>query len=172
MPIPLDLQGSNKVQITRTPQVAPHACCNCGFGGEQEGRYFIDFGIDIEYYGTILICTECFGEVAALVDYDSPAISLKKSDIIGVLTQENSRLREIEAKYNVIMDVVGTIDGNLVKPGFSPTVPGEVVQKKSGKPGRTNKDSAGLVDEVAELIGQSGPSDVRDDASNVQSLDL
>ena len=172
MPIPLDLQGSNKVQITRTPQVAPSQCVVCGFSGEQEGRYYIDFGIDIEFYGTILVCTDCFGEVAKLVDYDSPFISLKKSDVIEKILDENSRLKGIEAKYNAIVDTVGVIHGDDLGTPDSVINPAQIDEKRSRKSRQPNSDSANLIDEAAKLINESGHTDVLDNAGSIQSLDL
>lgn len=64
---------SGKIRIVDQPYVAPSKCVLCGIGHNEDGkRHFIDTQTDLDWYGTIYICTTCFKEVANAIGYLSP----------------------------------------------------------------------------------------------------
>ena len=114
--IDLDQQGSNKIQISEHANVAPNKCANCSFSGREPGRYFIDFGVDLEFYGTVYLCTSCFAECANIIGWISPAEADRLKERDAELTAEFDRLKEFETKYVSIASYFDDADrsgGNL-----------------------------------------------------------
>lgn len=70
---------------------SPGTCAICGF----DRRDFIDFGITAEYYGAILVCVECIGELSNVEQLDF----VRRSDYDAVTALNNSltgTIREYE----------------------------------------------------------------------------
>jgi hypothetical protein len=146
--IELDQQGSNKIQISEHANVAPNKCANCSFSGREPGRYFIDFGVDLEFYGTVYLCTSCFAECANIIGWISPAEAdrLKLRD--AELTDEITRLKEFETKY--VSDVVA--ETNVLT---SPIESGSI-----------DSDAAGLLGTPTKSTTKRGSSHVPESASD------
>jgi hypothetical protein len=165
--IDLDQQGSNKIQITEHANVAPNKCANCSFSGREPGRFFIDFGVDLEFYGTIYLCTSCFAECANIIGWISPteADRLKLRD--AELTAEFQRLKEFENKYVSIASYFDDADrsgGNL--PGFdggtnfSPVLDSQVVLSEFSESGHVDSDTARLLGTSTKSANKRRPADV------------
>jgi hypothetical protein len=84
--------------ISGNPPVLPHKCAVCGTS--EKGDYF-DFGLDLDFYGTVYLCLKnCFIEAANCIDYYSPAqhgLALERieqlRDVNNKLIDENEELR-------------------------------------------------------------------------------
>lgn len=52
-----------RVLVIDTPVAAPGVCSLCGTAGG-DGRKFIDFGKQLDWYGAVYFCETCFTEMA------------------------------------------------------------------------------------------------------------
>jgi hypothetical protein len=59
---------TSRIQILNTPVAAPGTCVICGSAGD-DNRSFIDFGLNIDYFGVIYFCTICFAEIAVACNF-------------------------------------------------------------------------------------------------------
>lgn len=167
--IDLDQQGSNKIQVTEHANVAPNKCANCSFSGREPGRYFIDFGVDLEFYGTIYLCTGCFAECANILGWISPERADKLLLRDAELTAEIERLREIEARYVHIASYFddddrsgGNIPGFDSNPDSSVAVATEDVFDSGSEPGSIDSDAARLLGTPAKSSSKRRSADISD----------
>lgn len=59
----LEMLRMSKYRIIARPDVKPAKCANCG-SSKEDGRQYIDFGLEIDWYGCVFICTLCLQDVA------------------------------------------------------------------------------------------------------------
>lgn len=52
-----------KYRIVDIPDVKPFKCVNCR-SSKKDGRRYVDFGEDVEWYGTVFICGFCLKDVS------------------------------------------------------------------------------------------------------------
>lgn len=94
------LTPNDKIQIISNPTALPGTCVLCH--GPGDGRKFLDFGLDIDFYGQVLFCDRCLTPVAEALNY-VPFDEYKKcADILqealdrGIaLENDNNRLRSL-----------------------------------------------------------------------------
>lgn len=70
--------ATDKIQITDVPMTAPAHCGCCG----AVDRPVVDFGLTIDYYGAVLICTACMHDAAIKLGY----ITREQMDANNVIT--------------------------------------------------------------------------------------
>lgn len=84
MSFPAAVQSMGRFQVLNENQlIAPGKCAGCG---GVTNRHFIDFGLELDFYGVVYLCLEtCFTEVANQIGFISPeqAESLKKQILVG-----------------------------------------------------------------------------------------
>jgi len=101
-----DVLGRFKV-ITDGALVAPGKCAVCG---TVSAKKYVDFGLDLDFYGVVYICADnCFTELANNLDYYNPAQWDNQMFIIEALRTENNQLKD---RVEALDDVVNSI-GNL-----------------------------------------------------------
>lgn len=49
---------NSRFQVTQRPVVSPGKCASCG----SVERPVVDFGLDIDFYGTVYLCVDCISE--------------------------------------------------------------------------------------------------------------
>lgn len=96
------------------PQQAPHRCANCGNGNIDK---FLDWHLDIEFYGKVVFCPLCFTEAANQLGYASPeqwerVINTLHmyAETIEDLRSENEELRNALASFNSVFARGSTTD--------------------------------------------------------------
>lgn len=62
----------SRVQVLDVPIAAPGNCSMCGSVGG-DGRKFLDYGKQLDWYGAVYFCSECIKEFASAVDYIAKA---------------------------------------------------------------------------------------------------
>ena len=152
----------------------PHRCATCASFSGDNGREFIDFGLFVEFYGSVYICTECFlGAVDSIKPrrrqmYDARVNELQA--VVMTLIKENRTLRDgIDLLRAIDHPNTDTDDGNVVptqsveagpdrlpeKPEASNPTPDRVTDvRESGEAGSS------------EQVNVEGPADVRKDDSS------
>lgn len=97
--------AGERIQILSRPLALPGCCAICGFNGTNasdltDQRIFVDFNLDVDYYGRIYWCSTCFLQGANNLGWLSvdqaeqlrAKISVLESERI-VLLEQNERLR-------------------------------------------------------------------------------
>lgn len=75
--------------VEGNPPHLPHKCSTCG----SINGTFIDFGLDLEFYGTVYLCVEqCITQLANELGFRNPAQHKISLDAIAGLRAENNRL--------------------------------------------------------------------------------
>lgn len=152
-----------RIQVVQANQTAlPHHCVVCTrYKGE-----FIDFGLDLEYFGVVYLCPECFkaiGFLAGLVSADDLEIAQKKIDHLQLVNEE------LEQKVDTYESV---LDGlNFLRSRSSFDDPAEL-----GNVAPTGEDSKGSNAVSSGIIGVgtveiSGSSESVDESGSRSLLD-
>lgn len=58
----LEMLRMTKYKILDAPYYKPAKCANCG-STKVDGRKYVDFGLEIDWYGIIYLCSLCLGDV-------------------------------------------------------------------------------------------------------------
>lgn len=59
----LEMLAMSKYVITDAPYYKPSKCANCG-STKVDGRKYVNFGLEIDWYGIVYLCTLCLNDVA------------------------------------------------------------------------------------------------------------
>lgn len=163
----LEYNHQSKFLVIMEPlQQLPHKCVACyryGSGDIAKPLGFIDFNMEIEFYGKVFICLDCVTEMANQHGYASP-------DQISVLKEHNDVLQislEAEQQKNEVLSnalagfrsVFGTSADDTATPYFPD-------EGESGGPEELpdiNPETTGTEPELTEQTDESGSTDVRDD---------
>lgn len=166
----LDQMSLGRFKVIEANQLlAPGKCAGCGGFTK---RRFVDFGLELDFYGVVYLCLEvCFTEVANKLGFLSP-----------VQTQElNAKLKSYRGHFDVLQDKLSKLEGvrDAIDSyhGGSSISDSVVESSDSGTVHQGSSDEGveaeGPVDSGSET-GQSGspesidvggPPDVRDDDS-------
>lgn len=97
--------AGNRIQVITRPLTLPGCCAICGYTGTNVGdpgdvRVFIDWQLDLEFYGRVYICSGCLLEAANSLGWLGvkqaeelrEKVASQESELI-VLREQNERLR-------------------------------------------------------------------------------
>lgn len=59
----LEMLRMSKYRILVCPDVNPAKCANCG-SSKKDGRNYIDFGLQVDWYGAVFLCGLCLHDIA------------------------------------------------------------------------------------------------------------
>jgi hypothetical protein len=95
-----------RIQVLSRPLMAPGQCSICGYAGTNVSdpsdiRVFIDWTLNIQYYGRVLICSGCLLEASNVLGWIGVKqaeelrnkVQEQESELI-VLREQNDRLRD------------------------------------------------------------------------------
>lgn len=108
----------SRFQITEgNPQQPPHKCSVCG----SISGTFIDFGLDLEFYGTVYFCVEnCFTQLANELGYRSPAQHHLTLEALADRQNLVNTLQDTVERYANALDTLRRIDiGNFGSDGIA-----------------------------------------------------
>lgn len=160
-----NFKTSGRFQLVDSPAL-PGKCAVCGYSasGENEPsdrRQYIDFGMDLDFYGAVVICTVCMIEVAEGLGYILPE---RADEIIT----ESERVKAENARLGAAVEVVNGLADVLIAGGWvtfrddSNAVPGESILKIVDSP--EGPDDSGPI----TPLNESRSNDLR----NLDGLDL
>lgn len=89
--------------LLNRPQALPGHCFKCR---SSDREFFIDLMISEEFYGAVIICSECLLEMANLAGYISPDQAASMAEKYAAMGIENIELR---GKLEGVEEVVATI---------------------------------------------------------------
>jgi hypothetical protein len=67
----LEMLRMSKYIVQPVPMTAPGKCANCG-ASKNDGRMYVDFGLQIDWYGALHICGLCIRDVAETLELFTP----------------------------------------------------------------------------------------------------
>jgi len=73
----------SKYQISDVPMFKPGKCGNCG-SSKNDGRRYVDFGLEVDWYGTVFLCGFCLKDVATEM---------------GLFDELLAKIKELEEKH-------------------------------------------------------------------------
>lgn len=85
----LEMLRMSKYTIEDVPYFAPGKCANCG-ASKNDGRRYINIGLDLEWYGFVYFCGECIKDIAntmGLFDNLSKQLYEKEGEIAILRTK-------------------------------------------------------------------------------------
>lgn len=112
--------SSDRVQVLDHPQALPGKCVICGYPGgiHGDGRKFVDFQFDIDFYGAVIFCTSCLTNCVNKLGFLSPEQTkelegklLKLEESLQRALTENARLRNALDS----LDFLGSGNSSTVK---------------------------------------------------------
>lgn len=184
----INMQPGGRFQICKVPPNLPGKCVVCGAWGS-DGRDFIDFGFDIDFYGTVYFCSCCLTEVCNKLGYINPeqwnSVNTMNDELIRriqTLEAENGLLRSSLSSIDLVRSYYGSSDDGEVPEESTESDEGEseLTDFKSSESDlfhgekylartRDSKESNGSANE-------SGPEDIQDsvgrESENEFSFDL
>lgn len=87
------------------PPVLPHKCAVCG---TSESGIYLDFGLDLDFYGTVYLCLmNCFTEAANTVGYYSEK---QYGEVIARNDELYQNVKVLEKRLEVYTDVARSVD--------------------------------------------------------------
>lgn len=154
-----------KIFLNDEPLMSPGKCANCGASGRD--RKYVDFGLTVELYGVVYICSICVGELFRLFNFEPVATNLKfktlqshvtvletsKMEVDNALTRFGDKVetlrRELAHIHNVVSNSSGSTTGNIdpdeVLDSSSREVDNAIdnsrVENDSTKPRKSNKSA-------------------------------
>lgn len=111
----LEYNYQSKFQLVTEPiQCLPHKCAACSRESSfkpNEPLQFVDWNLEVEFFGKIFICTDCLREMCNQMGYASPqqVIRLESqrnvfADWYNNLKKENEELRNALGSLGVVFD--------------------------------------------------------------------
>lgn len=99
--------ASSKFTVLNAPVNAPGVCAICG-SSNNEDRDYVDFGLTIDYVGTIYFCTFCIQELCNRMGCLTPEQSKHLEDQLDAAKQEILTFQKEKAAINDIRDTLRT----------------------------------------------------------------
>lgn len=157
----MTVSSQSRIKILDRPILAPGSCCLCGSAGG-DGRKFIDFGKQLDWYGAVYFCSECIREASEACGF-IPVASFEK------LHDEYRRLQirfdQMAIELKSVKDALSTILNNRSS-GSTNTIDNNVTSlslvEKSESPVETNRGSETRDSETNESSNVEGPDDFFD----------
>lgn len=112
----INMQPGGRFQVCKTPPNLPGKCVVCGaWGGD--GRDFVDFGFDIDFYGTVYFCSCCLTECTNKLGYISPT---QWTSVNNMNDELITRVQTLEADNALLRTALSATD--FLRGGFDPPV--------------------------------------------------
>lgn len=150
---------SGRIVLLQTPQAPPGQCGICGKSQDDNG--FVDAQLSYEFYGALIFCSECIGEMARLYDYIPLGEYDKLEEELDDLRKEVAMLRAAVLQLEDGMDALSAerLRSRDYKPEHSADVPTE---PRASELLKAVDNVEGPDDSTAvESANEPGPNDVR-----------
>ena len=107
MSSPEAVQSLGRFQVLDHNQlIAPGKCAGCGGFTD---RHFIDFGLELDFYGVVYLCLEnCFTEVANQIGFISP---IQAAELQAELKSYQGHFDVLQNKLKALEGIRDAIDG-------------------------------------------------------------
>ncbi len=97
----LEMLRMTKFQISDVPRYKPAKCGNCGSSRADDGRRYLDFQLEIDWYGTFYLCGFCVEEAARRL-----GLFNAYNETIEALTVKIAELTKLDTEGPELVDQV------------------------------------------------------------------
>ena len=150
--------ASARVQVLDNPINAPGQCCLCGCAGDGK-RKFIDFGKQLDWFGTVYFCTECIRDVALASGF----IPVASFDELHTKYRELLiKYSALESEHKVVDDAIRSVIGGDYRVNPSPDDSFNSVREALEKSERSDAESTEGEPETNESVDVEGSDDLFD----------
>lgn len=160
----LDEQGSDRVQIMQHPPGLPGKCAICGYPGSDPDRYFIIFGLEIDWYGQVIFCNGCLVTIGDVMGFVTPE---KYDEAIARLQEATTTNAQLGSENEQLRSVIHTITGSVANLPVGPTLPESDVESEPELPDNESEPADSLPAKPASKQRSNDvPSVTSDDLSS------
>ena len=176
---------SGRVQRLAAPVASPGQCGMCGKASHEKG--FADARLDFEFFGTLIFCADCAGDLSSVFGYVSPEDLAAMREMIDAQNDELNTLRQAVLGLESAVDGLTSYNASRERlrdhgrSGFEP-VADEVKPEKPEVTEPVEQDADGVLTEPVsdgavadgtpdEPRGEQGRDDVRGPAKPDVSID-
>ncbi|MFE1145200.1 hypothetical protein [Streptomyces rochei] len=155
------ITAQSRLKVLDKPELAPGVCFLCGSAGDDK-RKFIDFGKNIEWYGTVYVCTFCVIEVAEAADFTP----------VSNFDALHNEYRELRVKYDQLVAKYAPFEKAIKNvldspdPGFGMVLHPSNLRIDRGEGDKLDEsdsnESASGESEANESVDLEGPDDLFD----------
>jgi hypothetical protein len=164
------VKSQGRFPVIEASQMAlPAKCYSCGSNTPE--RKYIDLHIDVEYYGVIYFCTDCFRNTANDVGY----VSSEEFDILGkelsrvFASEDRTEKRYLAIRNALVYVLLDTGDSSKLTDEFI----GRLVSafEEAGKRIEANNKSSANGEGSSSSRSRKGSKQLRNDATDSESGD-
>lgn len=155
-----------RISLVHVSQLlAPSHCYLCGTCNEK--RKYVDFGMQVEFYGAVYFCNECFANAATAVDYvHVDGLNSLEEQLENLTASYCNAMAEVRVMRNVVAAILATdLGSNSDATSIADRIFSHVqsLSKEnvpaSSKPMESNSD-------IDKSSGVEGPKRLRSDPKN------
>lgn len=167
--------------LTKSPQALPGKCGGCGRATDNLG--FIDTGLQFDYYGALLFCSECVLTMASKFGYITTEVADKLISKVAELETETIIQRDAILKLEEALDglqaardALSTLRGSTSdKPVDEPEIKEVSSTEETGNRDSVVEEPESITasgnSETDRLISEQEPVGVSSNPSNLVNLD-
>jgi len=162
----LEMLRMTKYRFLDVPQMKPGKCSNCG-SSKVDGRKYLDFGLEVDWYGIVYICSLCLlditNNIGLFVPYNEEIKKLQREVI--ALRALNDRGQELQ---NVVLHTFEEVKNHFVDVQ-SPSNYTDADINPSMEPDKAATNSSGTF-KTESGVTKSTPSSRRSDVPSLAKL--
>jgi hypothetical protein len=163
----LEMLRMSKYHIEDVPMYKPGKCGNCG-SSKNDGRKYVDFGLELDWYGTVYLCGLCLRDVAQTMglfkDLENALMQAEMKNVARNDLQEQGvelhdkvvqAFKEFEEFYADVS--ASSVDNNIV------AYPGPDTVEATSEPGtnQTESKSNATKSRTTKSSASSGRQNIR-----------
>lgn len=154
----MTIAPQSRLHILDKPVALPGKCSLCGDTGS-DNRKFIDFGLQLDWYGAVYFCSECIKELAQAINYISLTHFESQARELSIL---QIKYDQLEARNKAVENALRIILGRSSDPIDS--IVGDVVAsvEESDSIVEPNKEHDGGDSKAEQSSSVEGPDDIFD----------
>jgi hypothetical protein len=140
----LEMLCMSKYRIVDVPDFKPGKCANCG-ASKNDGRKYIDFGLEVDWHGIVYLCGLCLKDIATQMGLFEGVLAELKATYLNLQRFEDLKTQGVDI-YEAVVKM-----GEEIRDFYSrvyPAVPGDSsddsasVEPESTEPSQLSVDKA------------------------------
>jgi hypothetical protein len=140
----LEMLRMSKYIIVDVPRMQPGKCANCG-ASKNDGRKYVDFGLQVDWYGTVYLCGTCLHDVS------------NEMGLFNEIEQKLSLVIDMDERLAALKNQGVELHETVVKT-FKEFENFYVSLHSSGVDSNPEPDSSGNSDTIIDEADTGGPS--------------
>jgi hypothetical protein len=169
----LELLRMGKYRILDVPDVKVTNCANCG-STKNDGRKYIDFGLNLDWHGCVFLCGLCLKDTAQAMGLFDHWIDLarqaeERAEAAEALLAKRENLYELVVKtHEELKDFYGSLHSLGIHPDSAPLISVEPYKETPGGPDASSDEP--VINEPKPRVVKSAASSGRPNISSLADL--